>query len=183
MSTRFNSHLDKPSKLDVRSKHRVLQDFKDLQESVMSVRQEKLLPEGNDPEPPEVLRKHLFDNPDILTKSEKSFQKRNANSAVVGDLESEPTREFVSYISTEPGRYRAQVGLKENLSKSRTRQSSVTQDVNLWDFSQFSSVNNKVPAYPRSQRGFVSFDLQTKRPPMKLRTANDARFLTFNPFP
>jgi hypothetical protein len=32
---------------------------------------------------------------------------------VVGDLESEPTREFVSYISTEPGRYRAQASLKQ----------------------------------------------------------------------
>lgn len=73
MTTRFNSFLDKPSKLDVKSKHRVLQDFKDMQESVMSIKQDKVVPDGNEPEPPEILRKHLFDNPDILTKSEKNF--------------------------------------------------------------------------------------------------------------
>jgi hypothetical protein len=40
-----------------------------------------------------------------------------------------------------------------------------------------------MPCYPRSSKGFVDFDLQTRRPDMKLKSANDARFLTFNPFP
>ena len=38
-------------------------------------------------------------------------------------------------------------------------------DTNLWDISNFSSIDNKLPIYPR-KKGFVDFDLQTIRPEM-----------------
>ena len=31
-------------------------------------------------------------------------------------------------------------------------------DINLWDISNFSSIDNKLPIYPR-KKGFVEFDL------------------------
>lgn len=73
MTTRFESHLNKPSKLEVKSKHKVLQEFKDMQESVLSIKQERVEPMGYDPEPPASLKKHLYDNPDILTRSERAI--------------------------------------------------------------------------------------------------------------
>jgi len=41
---------------------------------------------GYDPEPPASLKKHLYDNPDILTRSERAIP-QGAGSAVVGDID------------------------------------------------------------------------------------------------
>jgi hypothetical protein len=53
----------------------------------------------------------------------------------------------------------------------------------LWDISNFSSINNKLPVYPRSNKGFVSFDQQTARPDLNRADVNEARFLNLNKFP
>ena len=61
------------------------------------ITQEKIEPEGLEPEPPKTLKKHLFDNPDILTNSEKNLPP-GAGTAVIGfeeqvdDLASEVLR-------------------------------------------------------------------------------------------
>lgn len=38
MANRFDSNLNKPSTLEVRSKHKVLMEFKDMQDSMLSIK-------------------------------------------------------------------------------------------------------------------------------------------------
>lgn len=54
--------------------------------------------------------------------------------------------------------------------------------VNFWDPAHFTSLDNKLPIYPR-RKGYVDFNGMTKRPPFKILNLNEARFLTTNPFP
>lgn len=58
-----------------------------------------------------------------------------------------------------------------------------TASDNPWDFSNFSSINNTLPCFPRSHRGFIDFDKQLERPDMPLAQANEHRFISFNAFP
>ncbi len=53
MTTRFDTtKYTKPSRLDVSSKHKVLEEFENIKTKLKSVVQEKVVPEGLEPEPP-----------------------------------------------------------------------------------------------------------------------------------
>lgn len=53
---------------------------------------------------------------------------------------------------------------------------------NLWDAENFTSINPKLPIYPRAT-GFKDFGLQTKRPFAFILELNESRFNTINRFP
>lgn len=91
-----------------------------------------------------MLKKHLFNNPDILTKSEKALP-FGAGTAVVGDIDQEKLAHDImqmSFISRHPEKFHPQVLLKESLSKTRQSSRDASADRNLWDYSHFSSINN-----------------------------------------
>lgn len=104
------------------------------------------------------------------------------SAAVVGDFDSE-------YLNVDT---MLEMGFTASGKKSELRdqpdiykepykvKSKINQ--NFWDPANFTSVDNKLPIYPR-RTGFVDFDGMTSRPAMILPKANDCRFLTMNPFP
>jgi len=80
MKTRFDSLYNKPSKLTVVSKAKVLEEYKQLQQDLQTLKNPSQLAadelahsEMQRPEPPALLKKHLRQNPNILTKSETNL--------------------------------------------------------------------------------------------------------------
>ena len=64
--------------------------------------------------------------------------------------------------------------------QNRRAQSTIDNSSdNYWDAQNFSSVDNRLPIYPR-RTGFVNFAQQTKRPDPASGNANDNRFLSLN---
>ena len=110
----------------------------------------------------------------MLTQSEKELY-HGYGSAIVGDLEPE---EYMPGDQTAI--QQSVIDAKSVQVKSKLQKS---QHVNLWDISNFSSINNKLPVYPRSNRCFVSFEQQTARPELNRIDVNEARFLKLNQFP
>ena len=70
-------------KINLECKNKVHQEFRQIQQEISQIQQDKIEPTGPEPEPPAVLKKHLFDNPDILTQSEQRLPP-GAGTAVVG---------------------------------------------------------------------------------------------------
>lgn len=59
-----------------------------IKTKLQNVVQVKVKPDGLEPEPPLILKKHIFQNPNVLTKSEKELY-HGYGSAIVGDLEAD----------------------------------------------------------------------------------------------
>lgn len=55
------------------------------------------MPPGKDPEPPTVLKKHLFENPDILTQSEKALPE-GYGTAVIGEIQTDAITSEINKI-------------------------------------------------------------------------------------
>ena len=53
-------------------------------------------------------------------------------------------------------------------------------EANLWDIRNFTSVDNKMPIYPR-RKGYVDFDGMSKRPPLvNINTTQEPRFASIS---
>jgi hypothetical protein len=52
---------------------------------MLRIKQDKIEPAGSDPEPPSALKRHLFENPDILSQSDKQLP-FGQGTAVVGNV-------------------------------------------------------------------------------------------------
>ena len=64
-------------------KQRVLFEFTQMHQQLSAIKQDKIVPTVEDPVPPRVLRRHLFENPGILTESEKAIPTAQGEEALI----------------------------------------------------------------------------------------------------
>jgi hypothetical protein len=85
-----------------------------MQESMNQIKQDRVVP-ANDPEPPTVLKKHLYHNPDILTQSEKAIP-HGSGTAVVGDVDPLITADTLlgmGFLKQQPDNFKPNVSVKD----------------------------------------------------------------------
>ena len=179
MSNRFNSNFNKPQRVNLISKQRVMADFKGIQENMTAIRQGHVQP-GPDPPIPEYLREHA-DRLALNNKVEKAVAETSnggATTAYRTISQGNSTMKHNGFVRLDPEkRELIPCALKESLMRHRN-----TLDVNLWDAKHFSSMNPKLPIYSK-RTAFIDFSSQMNRPPMRGSTCNEARFNTLDHFP
>lgn len=174
MKTRFDKERNNPHILNLKSKQRVMLEFKSIREGMLNIKQEKIHP-GNDPSMPDFLKSHHEQIFASVTHSDVLPIKETPHLTVNG-FDEENIPGLASFIKIIPA--------KKDFNKIFTPKESprARYQTNLWDASNFSSFDPKLPIYHRSPV-FNNFDLQTKRPSMPQHGCHEARFMTLDHFP
>lgn len=108
-------------------------------------------------------------------------------TAVIGDIESEDDylngSTYLDMGFTQEDSSNKKIS-KYDIYKDQYNKGKQRNETNMWDIANFTSVDNKLPIYPR-RRGYVDFDGMTVRPNMngKYQGAHETRFLSTNLFP
>jgi len=158
MKTRFDKERNNPHILNLKSKQRVMLEFKNIREGMLNIKQEKIHP-GKDPSMPDFLKSHHEQNFASVTHSDVVLPLKETPHSMVNALNEENNPSLACFIKIIPA--------KKDFTKIFTPKESprVRYQTNLWDASNFSSFDPKLPIYHRSPV-FSNFDLQTKRPSM-----------------
>lgn len=95
-------------------------------------------------------------------------------TAVVGDTENDYLNgdTMTGFTQSESPNTKIKYDIYKEPYKTKPR-----HDKNLWDSENFSSIDNKLPIYPR-RKGYVNFEVMTERPPLNGKNlgAHESRF-------
>jgi hypothetical protein len=106
------------------------------------------------------------------------IEPRNQRRAVItDDHDSTPNLEHMGFTNSLSQRSNLQDVYKDPYASQKSRVRA-----NFWDAEHFTSVDNKLPIYPR-RKGFVSFDSMSPRKPLQTLNCNESRFLSKELFP
>jgi hypothetical protein len=143
METRFSKRYNNPHILNLKSKQRVMLEFKNIRESMLHVTQEKINP-GNDPSMPDFLKSHHEQNFASVTHSDLALPIKETHEDTKNGFSKQSDPYLASFIKNIPE--------KRDFNKLITPKESprARYQTNLWDAFNFSSFDPKLPIYHRS---------------------------------